>query len=180
MKRLFLILFCMMTPFSLNTCFAAMGVSGTVLLIAKNPDDLKGGRFSIWYQPRSLIWTHARVFFDASVGHWWVPSDQPNSSITIFAIAPVFRYYFIYTSWFSPFMDLSIGPSYLSKTKIEKRNLGIHFAFQDQFALGATIGREQRLSVSLGAMHYSDGGFSEYNAGITIPLFLDISYRITT
>ena len=53
----------------------------------------------------------------------------------------------------------------------------MHFAFQDEVALGATFGQEKKLAVSFSAMHYSNGSLANSNAGITIPLLINVAYR---
>jgi hypothetical protein len=124
-----------------------------------------------------LAWQHVKIYFDISFGHWWVNNYPVNREINIYAIAPTLRYYLMQSSWISPYFDLSIGASYLTRTRIADRNLGIHFSFQDQMGVGASFGKDQRLSVSLSAMHYSNCSMSSTNAGITIPLLINVWYK---
>lgn len=149
----------------------------TVPIIAKDPSNLHGFKASVWYQPDSWNWKHWSIFIDAGYSDWWVNGNTPNKQISIFAIAPVFRMYFRHYTYASPYMELSIGPSYMTQTRFGGRNLGMHFSFQDQIGFGATLGKDQHLSVSLSAMHYSNGSLCGNNAGITIPLLINIGYR---
>jgi hypothetical protein len=160
-----------------SLAYAFSGITYTYPLITKDPANLKGSRFSFWHQPEFLIFNRARIFFDASLGNWWVNDHAKNNQILIFSLAPVLRYTILDSDYFSPFFDLSIGLSSLSSTRIDHQNLGIYFAFQDQLGLGTTIGKSKRLSISLSALHYSNASLCASNAGITIPLLLNMVYR---
>jgi lipid A 3-O-deacylase len=171
-------LFTLLGLFYLTRANAQTGVTLTYPLIDKDPSHLQGYRTAFWYQPSSLTWPSIKIYFDVSFGHWWVNNVPANREINIYSIAPTLRYYFTQNDSFSPFFDLSIGASYLTRTRFAERNLGIYFSFQDQIGLGASFGPEQRLSISLSALHYSNGSLAGTNAGITIPLLLNVSYGI--
>jgi len=155
----------------------SFGVTLPIIVKGKDPDNLHAYRAVLWYQPTSLTWSHWSIYFAANGGHWWSSSATQYRSLNIFAIAPVFRFYPIKFSHFSPFLEASIGPAYLSKTHFSDRNLGMHFAFQDEIAAGATFGPQQRLSASLSVLHYSNGRLCAYNAGITAYAVLNLGYR---
>jgi len=158
-----------------STANAQTGLALTYPLIDKDPSHLRGYRGAFWYQPERLAWQHVKIYFDISAGHWWVNNYPTNKEINIYALAPTLRYYFT-QRYFSPYIDLSIGAAYLTRTRIADRNLGIHYSFQDQIAIGVSIGKEQRLSISLSTMHYSNGSMASTNAGITIPLLVNVWY----
>jgi hypothetical protein len=153
------------------------GINFSYLVVNKDPSNLSGYRAGFLYEPPTWVWEHVHIFFDISYGHWWVSNTNTYSNLSIYSIAPVLRYYFINSDVISPFFDLSIGPSYLTKTRLSDRNLGIHFAFQDQIGMGASFGRAKHLTASFSVMHYSNGSMSAMNAGITVPLMLNVSYR---
>lgn len=152
------------------------GINASYLLVNKDPNHLHGYRASFLYEPPSWVWEHVHIFFDAGYGHWWLDNQDANNNLSIYSIAPVLRYYFK-NSYVSPFFDISIGLSYLTKTHIDDRNLGMHFAFQDQVGLGISLGQRKNLSMSISVLHYSNGSISAMNAGITVPIMLNISYR---
>lgn len=159
-------------------CFASYsGFTYTYPLIIKDPTDLHGSRFSFWHQPDALLFGRTHLFFDASLGNWWVNDHSANNQINIFSLAPVLRYYIIDSPFIAPFIDLSIGVSYLSSTRIDDRNLGLYFAFQDQLGFGVSMGRDKRFSMSASALHYSNASLCGTNAGITIPLLINVVYR---
>lgn len=160
-----------------SSILASTGITVTAPLITKDPQNIRGGKLSLWYQPESFIWNRVRVFFDVGYGHWWVNGNFPQRQINIISAAPTLRFFFTQNNYFSTFIDASIGPSYLSEVRIGKQKLGIHFAFQDQLGLGALIGKGQRFAMSLSAMHYSNASIARKNAGITIPLLINVGYR---
>lgn len=151
------------------------GASLSVPLITKDPEYLHGYRAAVWYQPKSFIWKNVQVYVDASFGHWWVTNTTAYNNLNIYSVAPIVRVYFTH-GYVSPFMNASIGLAYLSRTQIDHQNLGMHFAFQDQLGVGVTLGIEQQFSISLGAMHYSNGSLCKKNAGITIPVVFNVEY----
>jgi hypothetical protein len=147
-------------------------------LQSKDPSDLHGYKGSLWYQPTSFEWGNSHLLFDASVGHWWVDNYPTHREINIAALAPVYRYFMLNDHYFlNPFIDISIGVAYLSETRFADRNLGMHFSFQDQLGMGVTFGPQHRLFASLYAVHYSNGSLCSSNAGITIPMVLNVGYR---
>lgn len=151
-------------------------ITFTYPLAPEVPNDLHGYRFAVGYQPKALIWEKVRIYFDLSFGHWWVPGANVNQSISIYALAPMIRYYVIKESFISPFIEFSVGPAYTTRTRIDSRNLGMHFTFQDQLGVGFAFGKEQKLAVSLSALHYSNASTCAHNSGITVPLLLNINY----
>ncbi|HSW71104.1 MAG TPA: acyloxyacyl hydrolase, partial [Gammaproteobacteria bacterium] len=78
----------------------------------------------------------------------------------------------------TPYIELSIGAAYLSNTRFAGRNLGIHFSFQDRAGVGITFGSKQQFSLGAHVVHYSNGSLSAHNSGITIPLMVDLSYKL--
>lgn len=153
------------------------GINISTLLISKDPPDFHSYRTALLYQPDCLNRGNFQLYFDASYGYWWVDKNKPHPNISIYSVAPYLRYYFIKHPCFSPFIEASVGLSYLSQTRIEKRKLGIHFAFQDQLTLGVAFGTKQQFYTSFSALHYSNASFSEHNSGITVPLMLNMGYR---
>ncbi len=147
-------------------------------LIAKDPDGLHGFNFGLWYDPETLIWRQFHLYFDVLGAHYWVtgPTDTYHD-INIVAVSPVVRYLFKEHLHLNPYIELSIGASYLSNTRFAGRNLGIHFAFQDRAGVGFTFGQKQQFSLGVHAVHYSNASLASNNSGITIPLMIDVGYK---
>jgi hypothetical protein len=171
-----LLLFLFFFPVFSSATGLQFGVTLPILVKGKDPSGVHGYRAVLWYQPQSLIWPKASVYFAAGVGHWWAHGATTNSNLNIIAIAPVLRYYFEKNPHYSPYFEASIGASYLSRTRFDDRKLGIHFAFQDELGFGVAIGEERHFYVSASILHYSNGSLATMNAGITVPLILNVGY----
>lgn len=156
--------------------FPNYGVSFSHTVISKDPTNAQGTRAGLWYQPPSFIWSGLHLSFDVSYGHWWVTSQVPHKTISIYAAAPILRYYFIENNSFSPFFNISLGLAYITRTRFADRNLGMHFSFQDQLGMGVTMGAKHQFSLVFNAVHYSNGSLCAMNAGITIPLMITAEY----
>ena len=161
-----------------NVFASQIGAMFSYPLESKDPSNLYGYKASLWYQPTSFEWGNSHLLFDASFGHWWVTDFSTHREINITALAPVYRFFMLNDHYFlNPFIDISIGLAYLSETRFADRNLGMHFSFQDQLGMGVSFGPQHRLFASLYAVHYSNGSLSSSNAGITIPMVLNLGYR---
>jgi len=162
-----------------STAYAGhAGITLSGVVIGKDPDNLHTYRGALSYQPDALIWKKFDVYFAASAGHWWSEGAKKHRSLNIYAVAPVLRFYLAKTHYFDPYVELSIGPSYLTKTRFADRNLGMHFAFQDELGFGASFGEKRNYYASLSALHYSNGSMCSMNAGITAIMMLNIGYRM--
>jgi hypothetical protein len=163
-----------------NTAFAIgahFGFTLPIMIKGKDPDNLHGVRANLSFQADAYIWKNCNLYFIAGFGHWSSTHAAHYRSVNIVSAAPVFRFYMLKTDVFSPFAELSIGPSYISKTRFADRNLGMHFAFQDEISLGLAMGKRKQASLSLSALHYSNGSLASMNAGITMPLMLNLAYH---
>lgn len=153
------------------------GMTLSYPLITQAPPHLQGYHVALWYQPSSLLWNRTQIFFSGGWGRWWIhKSTWGELSLNAYSLSPVLRYYFKKTHYISPFLDVSVGLSYLSRTRLGNHRLGIHFAFQDQVGVGISVGTEQRLYMSINALHYSNGGLCKTNAGITVPVLFNLGY----
>lgn len=153
------------------------GVTLPILLKSKDPEGVHGYRAVAWYQPQSLIWGNLNLYFAGGVGHWWAHGAKSNSVINIYALAPVLRFYFTKNDYFSPYVEASIGPAYMNRTRFSTQNLGIHYTFQDEVGIGALFGKSKGFYATFSALHYSNGRLSAHNSGITVPLILNIGYK---
>lgn len=136
------------------------------------PPNISGYRIALQMYPTKWNWSKTSIFIDASYANW----NVKHSTISILALAPVLRYQFYKSKLIDPFIDLSVGPSYLSKTTFI-RHLGIHYSFQDTIGLGFKFGQKRNLSISWKIIHYSNAGLGQENGGITIPIILALTYE---
>lgn len=178
MKRLSL--FFVVLAFAIpSLCAAGPYYGGNLSYVAasKEPSTLKGYQLMLSYDPDRYKWRQFNLYFDGGFSHFWVTNTPYYSTLNIYSAAPVIRYLFRKRGPVHPFLELSIGLSYLNHTRIDHRNMGIHFAFQDRAGIGALLGTSERVSIGVHAVHYSNAHLSSKNSGITIPLMLDVGYR---
>lgn len=146
-------------------------------LIGKEPETVRAVQIMLNYDPQCFQWRKFNVYFDGGFSHLWVTDTAYNRVLNIYSIAPVIHYSFRRRGFFQPYLELSIGIAYLTKTRLDNRNLGIHFSFQDRFGIGTFLGPKEQWSLGIHWVHYSNAHLSEHNSGITIPLELDVGYR---
>jgi|SRR5579885_1914604 hypothetical protein len=147
--------------------------------VAKEPPYLHGYQLMLDYDPQRFQWRQFNVYFDGGFSHFWINNTPYYTTVNIYSIAPVVRYTFKKRGPVYPFLEFSIGLSYLNHTHLDDRNLGIHFAFQDRMGIGAFMGTAQQISLGIHAVHYSNAHLSSHNSGITVPLVVDIGYRFS-
>ena len=154
-----------------------VGANFSYALVDKEPNHLHGYQLMFNYDPDKFKWRKFNVYFDAGISHFGVSDYHQHRNINIYSIAPVVRYTFKPRGPFLPYLEFSIGLSYLSQTRLANRNLGMHFAFQDRMGIGTLLGASKQLSIGMHAVHYSNAHLANHNGGITIPLVLDIGYQ---
>ncbi len=168
----------MSTP-ALASAAPYYGATFSYAAIAKEPPYLHGYQFMVNYDPQRYQWRKFNVYFDAGFSHFWITNTSYYTTLNIFSAAPVVRYTFKRRGPILPFLELSIGVAYLNHTRLDDRNLGMHFAFQDRFGIGALFGPGDNFSIGLHAVHYSNAHLCGHNSGITVPLDIDIGYRFS-
>lgn len=152
------------------------GLNLAIPIRSSEPENLHGIQVFANYDPDRFHWRKFNILFDAGYSHFATNTTPYYSTISIYSIAPIIRYTFTRKGFLQPYLDLSIGLAYLNHTRLENRNLGIHFSFQDRAGLGAFFGIKKQIAIGINAVHYSNAHLSSHNSGITIPLVLDISY----
>lgn len=177
MKRRTIFLFLLTSMHSTLVHANPVGISYSHAIVSTEPENLNGFHVAMTYEPQSLIWPHLQIYFDAGYSHWWVTGNIAHRNLSIYSLAPYFRYYFFKQNTFSPYVQASLGIAYLTKTRLDDRNLGMHFAFQDQVGVGLAYGREHQFYTTLSALHYSNGAFCSNNSGMTVPILLSVGYR---
>ncbi|PHS35311.1 MAG: acyloxyacyl hydrolase [Sulfurovum sp.] len=117
---------------------------------------------SIWFKS-----DYGRLsgYYEASIHYW----EKGNDQIYGVAFSPVFVYYLGGMSdTFQPYVEAGIGVAYISKTKINGRNMATHFQFEDRIGLGIKTGS---YDFNARYMHYSNAGIEKPNNGIDIIMF---------
>lgn len=154
-----------------------MGANLSYTILATSPGPLRGYQLMLNYDPGTLHWGHFSIYFDGGYSYFRATHARNFTVVDIYSAAPVFRFSFNPFTCVRPYLEGSIGVSYLNHTHLERRNQGIHFAFQDRLGGGVMLGAAHRVSIGLHAVHYSNAHFSSHNSGITIPIEIDLGIR---
>lgn len=170
---------CLTLALACTTTFATPYYGGTVSipLLTKEPQSLRGGQFMLVYDPQRFKWSQFDLYFDGGYSYFNASGTDNYTGLAIYSVAPILRYSFKEHRNSQAFLELSFGLSYLNHTRLENRNLGIHFAFQDRAGFGVRLGNKKQVVLGFHIEHYSNAHLSSHNSGITIPLMLDIGYR---
>lgn len=153
------------------------GLAVPIVIHPDNPDRTHVYSGEIWYQPHKWVWNNLNVYISGRFGHWWADGAPVFRSLNIYSVAPVLRYYFVKKRYFSPFVELSVGPGYMTRTQFGNRNLGMHFTFQDELGIGVVAGKEAGFYGTVSILHYSNAHLSAHNSGITVPVMLTLGYQ---
>jgi lipid A 3-O-deacylase len=149
------------------------------------PDQLKGYRVA--FQSFWPLVEFAQFpldlsgYWDLSFANWQATTAktyQPHS-ISILAASPIFRLQakgnYIFSA--QPYLELGVGPSWLSNKYIGHRNLGGQFAFQDLLGLGLRWGEMHAWSLSYHYLHYSNASLLPPNQGIDVKFLISMGYQ---
>ncbi|MBX3709772.1 MAG: acyloxyacyl hydrolase [Gammaproteobacteria bacterium] len=178
LKLIFIIAVVLLLP-SLSIAAPHYGATLSIAALSKEPSHLRGAQLMLNYDPQKFQWRQFNIYFDGGFSHFWTTNKSHYTDLNIYSVAPVIRYTFKKRGLFLPYLELSIGLSYLSRTRIDNRNLGIHFAFQDRIGMGTSFGTADQFLLGVHAVHYSNACLAEHNSGLSMPLVLDIGYRFS-
>jgi hypothetical protein len=150
-------------------------VSGKVPIFWGGDVHIRQG-FSLNYQ-RNVF--HTRKVFALDVGaclSWWQSRDNRQHFFTA-SLYPVMLFNAIRTKSFDIFFEYSVaGPTYISKTVIDGFDTGRNFTFYDFMGMGMVTGKKRNLVAGLRISHFSNGNIYWENAGLKIPLTLNLGY----
>lgn len=124
---------------------------------------------------RNVFHTEKRFGFDlgASVSYWR-SNGTPENFVTL-SFYPLFRFFLARTESADVYFAYSLaGPTFISKTVIDKLDTGENFTFQDSMGVGMYFGKARRMNAELGIKHFSNGNIFTRNASIKIPLTLTL------
>jgi hypothetical protein len=120
---------------------------------------------------------HTRKVFSldlgVSAGVW--KSYRDGDQFAAFSAYPLFRFTFARTPLADFYASYSVaGPTLMTKARIDRRDLGTYFTFQDLLGAGVYFGKRRNLVAELGIGHFSYGNlFAEY-PGTKIPLTFNL------
>ena len=120
---------------------------------------------------------HTRRFFaldwGAEISSW--KSRKQGERFYTASVYPVLRFIPIRTNPLDFYFGYSLaGPGLITRTVIDNADTGRRFTFQDFMSAGVFLGRRRRVAAEIRIAHYSNGNLFPQNAGVTIPLGLNI------
>jgi opacity protein-like surface antigen len=122
---------------------------------------------------------HTRKVFSLDFGtsaSYWRSRDEREKFVTL-SVYPLLRFTLLRAASADFYVCYSLaGPTYVSKQIIDSRDTGNSFTFQDFIGIGAFIGKNRRVSAGLKINHYSNGNIFTRNAGIKVPLTINLGY----
>ena len=150
-------------------------VSGTVPIFWGG--DVQAKRGVALHYHHNVFHTHKLFSLDvgASVSSW----QSRRESMTFYAtsVFPVLQITPIRREGTDLYLTYSLlGPTAISRARIDGNQVGRHFTFQDFIGAGVFAGRGRRLNVELRIAHYSNGNIFPDNIGVAIPLTLNLGY----
>ena len=95
------------------------GANFSYTLLATSPGPLHGYQLMLQYDPQRFRWRGFNLYFDGGFSSFRAPHAAKNREINIYSIAPILRYSFTPRGFFQPYLELSIGLSYLNHTWLE-------------------------------------------------------------
>jgi len=122
---------------------------------------------------------HTRRWFSldwgASISHW--VTKERTTPFYAYSIFPAIRFWLFRNETFDLYFTYSVaGPTYLTKVKMDGKDTGNHFTFQDFMEFGIFMGKKKNINISAKIIHYSNGNLFLKNSGISIPVNLGIGY----
>ena len=112
----------------------------------------------------------------ADIGFWKTTRD---TSFFAMALYPMFRFTLLRSKPLDGYLQYSVaGPAFVSKRFIDGFDTGRRFTFQDLMGLGFLTGQKKNISIEFMLGHYSNGNIFPKNAGIKLPLQLNLGYAM--
>ncbi|WP_414907522.1 acyloxyacyl hydrolase [Pseudomonas sp. IT-P253] len=99
-------------------------------------------------------------YWSGAYTYWEGKKTNSNNSLSF---SPVFVYEFSGQT-VKPYVELGIGVALFSDTRLESRNLGSAFQFEDRFGVGLRFAGGHEVGVRV--THYSDASMSIHNDGL--------------
>lgn len=131
--------------------------------------------FVLAYQ-RNVFHTR-RIFslnWGADISYWRTVHGSNFFSLAVF---PMFRFTLLRSRPLDGYLQYSVaGPAFVSKRFIDGFDTGRKFTFQDLMGAGFFTGKKKNLSIEFMLGHYSNGNIFPRNAGIMLPLQLNLGY----
>jgi opacity protein-like surface antigen len=131
---------------------------------------------SLDYQ-RNVFHTRRVFSLDWGAGITSLKSRKNGEWFSAASLYPLFRFTLLRTRPADWYLDYSLaGPTFISRTIIDRNETGGHFTFQDFMGAGVFVDRRRSLNAEIRIMHYSNGNLFPHNPGVTVPLSFHVGY----
>ena len=150
-------------------------VSGKIPIFWGGDAHIKLG-FSLNYQ-RNIF--HTKKVFALDLGATVAILKSRDNGENFFAasVYPVLLFNAFRTKGADIFFEYAVaGPAFISKTILDDKKTGKNFTFHDFMGMGVVAGKKRNLMAGLRIAHYSNGNIYPENAGLKIPLSLNLGY----
>lgn len=137
--------------------------------------DVQGIKLAYQYYPDYKIEALPLVelYFETSVNFWRYNDPAETDSNAVIAFSPAILYPVGQLWQKNVWLELGIGLSLLDDTQFAGKNVSTHYQFEDRIGLVTKFGENNKQSVSLRYLHYSNGGFKSPNPGLD---FISLTY----
>ncbi|MBN7818552.1 acyloxyacyl hydrolase [Bowmanella sp. Y26] len=152
-----------------------MADQGIAIDLLRGEGDLTGVRLA--YRPyygqlTSIDWLgEVDIYFELSLNIWEFSADSFDENNLVLALSPVISKQFTTLYGYPLKWEFGIGFSLVDDTRFANKDIGSHYQFEDR--LGLVLQLEDKESLSLRYMHYSNGGLNDKNPGMD---FINLSY----
>lgn len=111
----------------------------------------------------------------ASIASWRDAKNRINFYTA--SLFPYFRFTLIRLKPVDLYLSYSLaGPTYITKTIIDGRDIGQRFTFQDLFGLGWYLGKQRHINMEVSIGHFSNGNIFPTNPSVKVPLTFTLGY----
>jgi len=137
--------------------------------------DVEGIKLAYQYHYDGIktISPHLSMYFETSVNFWEYGAENKHDTNFVLAMSPVFRYQVGHVYSNPVYAELGIGISLLDNTQFAGKDVSTHYQFEDRLGVVYKFGKNQKYSVALRYLHYSNAGFKSPNPGLD---FVSLSY----
>ena len=121
---------------------------------------------------------HSGWQFLCGIGYSYVFTNvDHNEDVHVFSVLPSVRYNLKQRGTVTPFLEVTIGASYMSDTQLGNREQGSYFNFNDFFSIGMRFGKNEEWEFSYSWRHLSNGNLFDPNPGWDIPFTFHLGRR---
>ncbi|WP_017446938.1 acyloxyacyl hydrolase [Gayadomonas joobiniege] len=137
--------------------------------------DVQGIKLAYQYYPDYQIEALPllELYFETSINFWRYNDPVETDGNAVIAFSPAILYPLGTVFNHNVELEFGIGLSLLDDTKFAGKDVSTHYQFEDRIGFVTKFGKDNKQSVSLRYLHYSNGGFKSPNPGLD---FISLTY----